>query len=148
MRTNLAILNIVMLTGVLTLFNNCGKGTYIDQNDLAVVDPEVAALITASPKLTAASYSVITGNSIALNIEGGKAPYSYVVNPASAGSVDASNVFHSNQPGVTAIEVRDSLGRSSSIAVDIKVKPAPPKAPTPAPAAVSTRQPGARLHER
>lgn len=102
-------------------FNNCAKD--IDENKLAQ-----QSLSAPELSLSVASIQVEAGQSTALNVSGGVAPYTFEITPAANGSVDSSSYFLASLTGVTTIKVMDSSGNVKELSVVVVAPPPPPPA--------------------
>lgn len=118
-KNRIAILNIVILSALLTLFNNCGDGTYIDPMD-ANTESLTSALSSAAPKLTAAAYQAPTSAAVSLTITDGEPPFKYKITPPTSGAINGADQFVGIKVGVVTVAVTDAEGRVSEIAIDVK----------------------------
>lgn len=124
------IKNILILAAsgivVMSAFNNCAQD--LDEDLIAQQSLNSGAL-----NLRASNYQVQSGQSTALIVNGGTAPYTYEVTPTGNGVVDSSAYFLASATGVTTIKVIDAEGKIKEISVTVVDPPAPPPAGCTAP---------------
>lgn len=111
---------------VMAAFNNCAQD--LDEDLIAQQSLSSGAL-----NLRATNYQVQSGQSTALLVSGGAAPYTYEITPVGNGIVDSSSYFLASATGVTTIKVTDANGNIKEISVTVVDPAAPPPAGCTAP---------------